>query len=129
MAGKAIFLVTALFLFSACDKEDVPKDVCDGAVPKLHTVTVPKGAAHRRSEGSIWYDPLVLTIKVCDQVVWENKDWVYHTATSDKEAKSFFNLYIGVGAKSVTQQFKETGENPYHCAPHPWMKGKIVVTP
>ncbi len=58
--------------------------------------------------------------------------WVYceppetdlHNSVSDSEVWDAPLLGIG---DSFTFQFGETGSFPYHCAPHPFMRGTVLV--
>ena len=125
-----IFIFSFL-IFSSCSNAKEPeKDICDGVVPELHVIKIPKGAGYSRKPGTVWYDPLIKEIKVCDNVVWENLDQMHHTATSDAGVSpSFGTPYINPGAKSQPKHFRIEGDYTYHCAPHPWMKGKLIVKP
>jgi len=120
-----------LFIFSSCSKPKEPeKDICDGVASELHVIKIPKGAGYKRTPGTIWYDPPIKEIKVCDDVLWENLDQMHHTATSSNGVSpSFGTPFITPGAKSQPKHFRVAGEYLYHCAPHPWMKGKLIVKP
>ena len=70
--------------------------------------------------------------------MWLNEDnrAQYHTATADdSNAQLWFNtggIAAGIPSrptKSRAIQFKESGGFTYHCQPHPWMRGKIIVAP
>lgn len=57
-------------------------------------------------------------------VTWTNKDGVGHDVTSD--AGKFQSELLAQG-KSYSRTFNDKGIFPYHCTPHPRMKGKIIV--
>jgi plastocyanin len=57
-------------------------------------------------------------------VRWVNKDPVGHTATSDDG--DWGSALIGPG-ETWEHTFDAVGEFPYHCVPHPFMKGVVVV--
>jgi plastocyanin len=82
--------------------------------PKTYTVTV----------DATRFQPEVLSIKPGDVVVWVNKDFFAHTATS-KAGGWDSGLFASGG--SWTHTFKKTGEFPYICTLHPTMKGTIRV--
>lgn len=67
----------------------------------------------------------MLTIKVGTTVTWTNKDAARHTVSSDTGI--FESGLFGKG-ESFSYTFTEVGVFPYHCAPHPYMKGTITVT-
>ena len=71
------------------------------------------------------YEERTLSIKKGDTVVWTNKDNVGHTVTSDSGSELSSSLLSR--GKSYSHTFTETGTFDYHCKPHPYMKGTIVV--
>ena len=70
------------------------------------------------------YTPQTVTIKVGDSVTWANQDAIDHTATAD-DGSWDTGLISNGKSKSIT--FDKVGEFDYHCTPHPYMKGEIVV--
>jgi amicyanin len=66
-----------------------------------------------------------LTINVGDTVIWTNRDSVKHTVTSDSESELDSELLPQGGTYAHT--FNSAGEFFYHCRPHPYMKGQVVV--
>lgn len=75
-----------------------------------------------------------LQLGIDNHVIWENQDSTPHTVTPDHEDAS--DSYSGpFGSSGVVKPgekyefvFTEETEIEYHCQPHPWMTGKIVVT-
>lgn len=70
------------------------------------------------------FSPAKLEIKQGDIVTFINKDEVAHTATADNDDFDT-GLLDQNNSKKIT--FSEAGEFSYYCAPHPGMKGTIVV--
>lgn len=106
---------------------------CAGVPFSTHTVVINKSTNDPELRKKI-YNPSALKIQVCDKVVWQNNDPImqYHTATADKKENdvSYFDTgAVMAGRKSKPIQFMEAGEFPYHCKPHPWMRGKVIVAP
>ena len=58
-------------------------------------------------------------------VRWVNRDPVAHTATSD--AGGWDSGLVGPG-ETWEREFSEPGRHAYHCTPHPFMTGTVVVT-
>jgi plastocyanin len=58
-------------------------------------------------------------------VVWENRDAVAHTATSDDGR---FDSGLIEANRSWSRTFGETGTFAYHCTPHPFMRATIIVS-
>lgn len=77
----------------------------------------------------------VVTLTENNKVVWKNEDEVGHTVTTDDEAEDRYSgLFDSLDTIGLIQPgetfeflFTEEGKFPYHCAPHPWMKGTITV--
>lgn len=65
-----------------------------------------------------------IKIPVGSSVTWTNKDTAAHTITSN--AGKFESKLLQKG-ETYSRTFAERGVFPYHCAPHPNMKGKVIV--
>jgi len=68
-----------------------------------------------------------------NHIIWSNDDDVAHTVTPDhKLADSYSGLFgsSGVIKPGETYEFlfTEAHEVDYHCEPHPWMTGTLIVT-
>ena len=86
--------------------------------PKTVTVTMK----------SLSYDPKKLEIRVGDSVVWKNKAFAAHTATSDNDGRTFDTGNVEPGKSSKAVKFEKEGEFKYHCVVHgKTMSGTIVV--
>lgn len=72
------------------------------------------------------FTPATLTIKKGTKVTWTNNDNVPHTITSDS-GNLLDSSSLSQGA-SFSFTFNDVGSINYHCAPHPAMKGSIIVT-
>lgn len=59
-------------------------------------------------------------------VRWVNEDPVAHTTTSDE---GLWNSALLGPGESYSRTFRTPGRHPYHCTPHPYMEGAILVTP
>lgn len=70
------------------------------------------------------YVTATITIKVGTTVTWTNKDSVRHTVSSDNGL--FESGLFGKG-ETFSHTFTEAGIFTYHCAPHPSMKGTVIV--
>lgn len=73
------------------------------------------------------FEPTQVTIKAGGTVTWLNcadPDEPAHTSTADQGAWSSPLLPPGT---SFTRTFPQAGSFPYHCEPHPFMTGTIVV--
>ena len=70
------------------------------------------------------FDPAEVTVPAGSTVVWVNEGREDHTVTADDQ--SFDSGYKKKGA-SWQRAFPSPGKYAYHCAPHPWMKGTVLV--
>ncbi len=74
-----------------------------------------------------------IQLGVDNKAIWTNDDGTAHTVTPDKP---FEDAYSGeFGSPGVVKPgesyeflFTEDAEIDYHCSPHPWMTGKVIVT-
>jgi plastocyanin len=73
---------------------------------------------------SMRFNPASLTVNRGDRVVWENKDLVPHTATSDTTAFDSEDLAVQAAWAYVAEK---AGDYAYHCAYHPTMTARLIV--
>ena len=71
------------------------------------------------------FKPAHITIKRGTRVRWINKDSDKHTATANN-GRSFDSGLLRKGQR-YSHTFKRAGKKPYHCEPHPHMKGSVTV--
>ena len=73
------------------------------------------------------FDPAEVTVPAGSTVVWVNKGKEEHTVTSDPDSREKFDSGYKKSGTSWQRVFSRPGRFSYHCAPHPWMKGTVVV--
>jgi plastocyanin len=79
---------------------------------------------------SISYDPKSVEIPVGGSIVWTNKAFTNHTATSEDDSKTFDTGEIKPNESSSAVKFDKEGEFKYHCTIHgKTMSGTVVVKP
>ena len=71
------------------------------------------------------FTPAQITIRPGATVVWVNEGQIAHTATADDS--SWDSGVIEPGA-SWSRTFSEGPPQPYHCTPHPFMKGTVRIS-
>ncbi len=69
---------------------------------------------------------------ISNKVIWKNLDDTPHTVTPDHRASDsysgdFGSIGVIKSGESFEFLFTEAQEIPYHCEPHPWMKGTINI--
>lgn len=97
-------------------------------------ITIPTGAGDvqemdapdefAENESIVDYSVNVLTIKAGTTVTWTNEDAMMHTVTAVDG--SFDSGYLNEG-DTWSYTFDTPGEYEYFCAPHPWMRAKVIV--
>jgi plastocyanin len=75
--------------------------------------------------------PASVTVAPGQTVTWINCEpaFIQHTATSDDDAgagPSWESPYFGPPGR-YSHTFTQTGNNPYFCEPHPFMRGNVIV--
>ncbi|MBK5288749.1 MAG: nitrite reductase, copper-containing [Acidimicrobiia bacterium] len=88
-------------------------------------VRIPKGA-YDPANAATAFGPATVHVKAGETVEWINGDIIVHTVTADD--KSFDSGDIGK-AKHWRRKFTKPGTYTYHCTPHPFMKGTVIVDP
>jgi plastocyanin len=92
--------------------------------------TAAGAATHRVRIEAMRFSPETLSVAPGDEVVWENRDWVPHTATAADAADGpgFDSGPIAPGA-SWSLVARAGGRFAYVCTLHPTMKAQLVVQP
>lgn len=74
------------------------------------------------------FGPGTIKVKVGTKVTWTNQDAVNHTITADTPSSDApSSMDVGKG-QSYSFTFAKAGTYAYHCFPHPYMHGTVVVT-
>lgn len=72
--------------------------------------------------------PMTVKVKPGTTVTWTNMDMVHHSVTADTISPNAPNgPLIGKG-QTYSFTFKKAGVYTFHCQPHPFMHGTIIVT-
>ena len=74
-----------------------------------------------------------IQLGIDNYVVWVNQDDVAHTVTPDHRATDSYSGDFGspgvvLPGETYEFLFTEPHEIPYHCQPHPWMTGTLIIT-
>ena len=73
------------------------------------------------------FEPATVTVRAGATVTWVNCDQPgepAHTSTADGGAWSSPTLGTG---EAYSQSFDQVGKFAYHCEPHPFMMGSVIV--
>lgn len=99
----------------------VPRDVAERAVARVERP--PAGVVQVDIRDFAFVGDR-LVVPAGTTVRWTNRDSVIHTATSDDAAWNSGAIPEG---ESWSARFDVPGIYAYHCGPHPYMRGTIVV--
>ena len=67
-----------------------------------------------------------LRVRAGTHVRWMNEDQVQHSVTADSGA---FDSGLLDPGHTFEQVFDQSGTYSYHCTPHPFMRGRVIVEP
>lgn len=70
------------------------------------------------------FGPAEVRVRAGERVTWINCDVDSHTSTAD--GGEWASPLLAPGA-AFTQEFPGAGEFAYHCDPHPFMTGRVIV--
>ncbi len=88
-------------------------------------VTIPYNASIQSGDKNHYYMPGVITVPKGATVTWVNKDMMGHEMVFDTIDLGSGPFYPGA---KWSHTFTAVGKYPYHCKPHPWMKGLVIVS-
>jgi len=108
----ALAIVLAALVFISCSKS---YNSGNTTAPTAASVTIKNMA----------FTPASLSVSAGTTVTWTNSDTTMHTVTADNGSFNSGNIAIGA---TYSRAFNSAGTFSYHCALHPEMLGKIVVT-
>ncbi len=131
IVGMSVVFVfyTSFYLPESLLKPSVDEHILDPE--KILTIDIVPGALTEGNDAYIPQDSKVL-LTVDNHVVWTNSDETAHTVTPDHRYEDSYSGEFnspGVIKPGETYEFvfTEPAEIHYHCTPHPWMKGSIII--
>jgi len=131
IVGMSVVLIfySGFYLPESLAKPTVSEHILNPEEPFV--IEIVPGAV---TEGNENYVPNKATVLlgISNLVTWENNDETPHTVTPDhRTADSYSGDFGSVGVVMPGETFEflftEEQEIPYHCDPHPWMKGTIKI--
>jgi plastocyanin len=112
---------------SSSDSARRPATSAAGAMPRPAPVTASlpgRNTVVRASMREMTFRPLRIEVAAGATVVWTNADAMVHTVTSDDGRWSSGAIEPGA---TWRRRFDRPGTYNFHCTPHPFMKGVVVV--
>ncbi len=74
------------------------------------------------------FAPDTITVKTGTTVTWTNNDEVHHSVTADTKSDAAPTSPLFAKGETYSFKFTKAGSYTYHCEPHPYMHGTVVVT-
>jgi hypothetical protein len=128
MSAVLVFY-TSFYLPESLEKPSVSEHILHPAGDFIINIVLGAGL-----EGNDNYIPnnAKATLTIDNNVIWLNDDETPHTVTpdhrhSDSYSGDFGSSGVVMPGDSYEFLFTEPQEVYYHCEPHPWMTGSIVV--
>ncbi|KAF6246174.1 copper-binding protein [Nitrosopumilus sp. b3] len=128
MSGVFIFY-TSFYLPESLAKPSVSEEILNP--DKNFEIKIVPGAVVEGNENYVPNNANVL-LGISNKVIWQNNDNTAHTVTPDHRTTDSYSGDFGSNGvlkpgDTYEFLFTEPQEVPYHCQPHPWMTGKIIV--
>lgn len=102
------------------------------AIVLLLAIGVLVGCSGKTPENSVVvrdfeFSPSTLQVPAGTTVTWQFEGPTPHSTTSDPTSAVRWDSGVQEAGKTFRHRFDTAGTFPYHCGPHPYMKGTIVV--
>jgi plastocyanin len=114
-------------------KPQLPAEVLNP--PDSGKVSILQGSSQPSQQKNFEPKEIRGTLGINNKIIWTNTDTTAHSVTSDNQYKDQingpFNSIDSIGLvlpqKTFEFTFTKDGEYAYHCEPHPWMTGKVII--
>jgi plastocyanin len=122
-----------IYIKDANAKPQLPTEILNP--PDTAKVSIIEGSSQPSQQKNFEPKEIRGTLGVNNKVIWTNLDTTAHSVTSDNQftdqINGPFNSIDSIGLvlpkKTYEFTFTKDGEYAYHCEPHPWMTGKVVI--
>jgi plastocyanin len=119
-----------IYLPTITAEEAVPENIANPA--EGVTVDIVKGAYNIQQADNYVPKDITVVLGKNNKVLWKNIDEVAHTVTADAGQSGKFTEEASrsrflQAAENWEFVFTKEGTYKYHCEPHPWMKGTVIV--
>jgi len=127
----AIIFYSMFYLPETLQKPSVEESILN---PVEQTViSIIPGSANTDQQDNFVPKLVNIQLGIDNHIIWTNDDDTPHTVTPDHNiADSYSGKFGSVGVIKPGEEyeflFTESHEITYHCEPHPWMTGTLVVT-
>jgi len=127
--SASILFYTSFYLPESLEKPSVDIHILEPT--ENFIINIVEGAALEGNDNYVPNNPKI-TLTVDNHVIWMNDDVTPHTVTpdhrhSDSYSGEFGSAGVVMPGDSYEFIFTEPQELYYHCDPHPWMTGSLIV--
>jgi plastocyanin len=127
--SASILFYTSFYLPESLEKPSVDIHILEPT--ENFIINIVEGAALEGNDNYVPNNPKI-TLTVDNHVIWMNDDVTPHTVTpdhrhSDSYSGEFGSTGVVMPGDSYEFIFTEPQELYYHCDPHPWMTGSLIV--
>jgi plastocyanin len=129
--GMSVFVVyfTSFYIPESLAKPSVSEHILNPEEDFI--IEIVPGAVIEGNENYVPNNASVL-LTINNKVIWKNNDDTPHTVTPDHRSSDSYSGDFGStgvlkSGENYEFLFTEPQEIHYHCEPHPWMTGSIVV--
>ena len=127
--GASILFYTSFYLPESLEKPSVDIHILEPTENFL--ISIAEGAATEGNPSYVPNNPKI-TLTIDNRVLWMNDDVTPHTVTADHRhidsySGEFGSTGVVMPGESYEFIFTEPQELHYHCDPHPWMTGSLIV--
>ena len=130
-ASVGVVYYTSFYLPESLAKPQVDEEILN---PIKSTIIQMIPGSSRQDQQDNFMPKLVnIQLGIDNHIVWENKDATPHTVTPDDATleDSYSGPFGSPGVVKPDESYEFTFTEPvtfsYHCAPHPWMTGKLEI--
>ena len=122
-----------IYIKDANAKPQLPTEILNP--PDTAKVSIIEGSSQPSQQKNFEPKEIRGTLGVNNKIIWTNLDATAHSVTSDNQftdqINGPFNSIDSIGLvlpkKTYEFTFTKDGEYAYHCEPHPWMTGKVII--
>jgi len=122
-----------IYIKDANAKPQLPTEILNP--PDTAKVSIIEGSSQPSQQKNFEPKEIRGTLGVNNKIIWTNLDATAHSVTSDTQftdqINGPFNSIDSIGLvlpkKTYEFTFTKDGEYAYHCEPHPWMTGKVII--
>jgi len=131
IVGMSVGLIfyTGFYLPESLAKPSVPEHILNPE--ETFVIDIVLGAVIEGNDNYVPNKPKI-TLEKDNLVKWINSDDTPHTVTPDHRSSDSYSGDFGstgviMPGEEYEFLFTEAQEIHYHCEPHPWMKGTIII--